>query len=709
MAAFFGAFVCLGLGCGSPDDGSAPTSDPGTETGACGSGGKGLGCVELASVQVSPAQIQVNAGIAAGQEQTYTVVVTSIGTAPLSVSAIALDYAPTTAEEAAGTPAFRLGSARLCAGTECTAVEPGAFSPALRVAATGSDDADALEVDIVFHRPASAAERSATLEIYSNADGEPKKTVTIGTSAGQPSLAVVPSAIDFDVVQVGVDSQKTLGISNSGSDTLVIDTLTLQGSAAFRLTFAHPESLALIEVLSGGSTAIEPPLVIEPGASLQLAVHFEPLDGAPASATLYVHSNDPLAPSGGVAVSLQGNTKVPSLMASPKLLNFGTRVVGSVASLPVELVNIGSKPVTISEVLLAEGSSLDFSLDLDSIGALPATVPVNGKVSLVVRFVPDGANPLDVDGQAILDQGWIHVFNDGIDGTVEVELRGKGSLDVCPTAVIHVQEGEEVIPQTVLHLFGDQSTSSSGAIQEWAWTVDQPEGSSSLFLPSPNFPNPTFEVNVAGAYTFWLHVTDESGTQSCDPASFSVVVIPDEAIHVELLWNTPNDPDQTDEGPESGADLDLHFLHPFAAGNDCDGDDEPDGWFDLPFDAFWFNPQPEWGSFDPAVADNPGLDRDDTDGAGPENLNLDVPQDGSAYRVGVHYWDDHGFGPSFATVRVYIYGQLVWELSDVKMLDRDLWDAATIDWPSGKVSPVVSPSGGFDITPNYTACGFFQP
>ena len=42
----------------------------------------------------------------------------------------------------------------------------------------------------------------------------------------------------------------------------------------------------------------------------------------------------------------------------------------------------------------------------------------------------------------------------------------------------------------------------------------------------------------------------------------------------------------------------------------------------LLFDCFWFNAHPNWGSFDPSVDDDPGLDRDDTDGAGPENLFL---------------------------------------------------------------------------------------
>jgi hypothetical protein len=208
-------------------------------------------------------------------------------------------------------------------------------------------------------------------------------------------------------------------------------------------------------------------------------------------------------------------------------------------------------------------------------------------------------------------------------------------------------------------------------------------------------------VNVAGQYTFNLRVWDADGEQSCIDAEYIVQVNPDEAIHIELLWDTPNDPNQTDEGPEAGADLDLHFLHPFATGQDVDGDGVLDGWFDQPFDCFWFNAHPNWGSLDPMVDDDPGLDRDDTDGAGPENVNLNIPEEGLTYRIGVHYWNDHGFGSSMATVRVYVYGELVFSASNVELVNHDLWEVATLEWLSGKVEPILGAGGTYKIIPNY--------
>jgi hypothetical protein len=229
---------------------------------------------------------------------------------------------------------------------------------------------------------------------------------------------------------------------------------------------------------------------------------------------------------------------------------------------------------------------------------------------------------------------------------------GRGcAFNNCAYPVIEIQERNSIIAQTKLHLDGTQSVTPNGPLS-YQWTVQQPVGSQTVFFPHANSPQPTFEANVAGTYTFGLETTSGNELGTCKTAQYTVNVTADQAIHIELLWDTPNDPDQTDEGPEAGADLDLHLLHPYAGGPDIDGDGEPDGWFDQPFDCFWFNDQPNWSSLNPLIDDDPSLDRDDTDGAGPENVNRNGPINGDTYRIGAHYWNDHRFGPSLVTIRV---------------------------------------------------------
>lgn len=268
--------------------------------------------------------------------------------------------------------------------------------------------------------------------------------------------------------------------------------------------------------------------------------------------------------------------------------------------------------------------------------------------------------------------------------------------DLRPVAVIDVAEDDTVVPQTILHLSGASSYSARGAIRAWSWEVDQPVGSTNTFQPGPDARTPAFQTNVAGVYTFRLTVLDETGEASCVPAELSVYVVPDQALHVELLWSTPGDPDESDE---VGADLDLHFVDPLAA---------PPGYFNIPFDCFWANKQPNWGSIDATAGDDPGLDLDDTDGRGPENLNFDRPEEGKRYCLAAHVWDDRNFGPSYATVRIYQHGNLTFERTDVALAKHDLWEVACIAWPGAIVEDLAA-GGTEKITHDFMNADFLQP
>jgi hypothetical protein len=177
---------------------------------------------------------------------------------------------------------------------------------------------------------------------------------------------------------------------------------------------------------------------------------------------------------------------------------------------------------------------------------------------------------------------------------------------------------------------------------------------------------------------------------------------------VELLWTTEGDDTCDDEGPYAGSDLDLHFAHPKASQYDLDGDGMDDPWFDPVWDTFWFYSIQNWGMAT-ASNDDPSLDRDDVDSCGPETLKLNVPEESKTYSIGVYYWDDHGFGPSLATVRIYIYAQIVYEVQDVLLEEHDMWWVATLDWPSAQVKAKLNEYGNYWITHDYHHPLFYQP
>ncbi len=601
-----------------------------------------------------------------GESITWTLRIRNTGSRDLKIRNIALEYEPMADGETP--PAFALQVA-----DAVMAAVDGDGTFAVATSGNGTEDKpEDLAIGIVFTRYDDEFVRSAKLVLDTDASNvsNGKLSLDLTVSAGFAKIQVEPDWVNFGQVGMNESSEERITILNTGSSDLVIDSFTFNGSEYFTLIVQGTEYVVGSETAAGVDLG-EYPVVVEPQKSTFFKVRFEPLDEQPATGTLVLHTNDPTRPE-GVDIKVTGNEEVPCIEINPPEVNFGGKKYGEEAPQEVKIRSCGETPLEIYGIRVKEGSSLDFGvvltnyngqqlLDHEPTETDPVIIPIGSEASIIVTFVPDAPNELDGNGNMILDEGDLIITNNSFQTDKEVHLSGAGVEIECPTAVIRCAEGDEVIPQTLLHLFGDESYAGNGQIEKWEWGVEQPAGSQSVFVPSHTFPNPTFETNVAGSYMFMLDVWDQTGVRSCIPATYEVLVIPDEAIHIELLWHTPEDMDESDTGPEAGSDLDLHFLHPWAAGPDLDADGAPDGWFDNLFDCFWFNAHPNWGSYDPAINDDPGLDRDDTDGAGPENVNLDIPEENVTYRVGVHYWNDHSYGPSYATVRVYIYAYLVFE------------------------------------------------
>lgn len=75
----------------------------------------------------------------------------------------------------------------------------------------------------------------------------------------------------------------------------------------------------------------------------------------------------------------------------------------------------------------------------------------------------------------------------------------------------------------------------------------------------------------------------------------------------------------------------------------------------------------------------------------------------------MHYWSDHTFGPSLATVRIYIYSSLRFEIAAVELQHQSMWEVAKVAWPSGDVTLISQPGGAYRILPNYVTPLFPAP
>jgi hypothetical protein len=551
------------------------------------------------------------------------------------------------------------------------------------------------EFDIVFNPSAvpNGERPRATVTIATNKTIDSGEVFTFyaAPEAASAKILLQPPVLDFGLVQAQTSSTKSINVLNTGAATLEINKIFLSGHLGYTMRVGGVDYPVTAESSSAGIT-LNPALTLAPGTAQQVDVTYTAAGAEAAEGSIIFMTNDPGSPSGTEA-KLFANLQGPCVRVNPTRVDFGGKIVGQLSEIMLEVQSCGDVDLIISNVDVIEDPSGVYDVDKSRLAATPITLAPDASVMVPVTYFPSALAVLGSDGQFVRDIGKLRIQSNAFLADFDVDLSGFGTDGRCPTAVITVAQGDEVLPQTVLQLDAINSTASQGAVTAWEWSVVQPAGSVSTFRPSGFVRNPTFEANVVGVYTFKLKVFDAMGTESCSEAEYVVNVTSDDAVRVELLWRTPGDPDESDTGGtagfSAGSDVDLHFLHPRANG----------AYFDWTYDCYWENVNPEWGFFGPS--DNPRLDRDDTDGAGPENLNVATPEQNVRFQVGTHYWNDWSYGHAFATIRVYIYGVLRDQWADVRIVNEDMWDSHYIDWPSGVVTRITGAGGTPRITPNY--------
>ena len=260
----------------------------------------------------------------------------------------------------------------------------------------------------------------------------------------------------------------------------------------------------------------------------------------------------------------------------------------------------------------------------------------------------------------------------------------------CPQAVIRASapgrgavqssDGElRVEPLDTVQLDAGASADLMGReITHWRWTLlARPDDSTVRFEEQERkLPRAALFADLHGDYIVELHVWNEDGQRSCQPAQMVVRSISSHDVHLQLVWSTPTDNDPHDE---FGTDVDLHFLNrriTASAWNKKDGD------------IYWLHKTAEWGD-QRRTSDNPRLDIDDRDGDGPENIHLNQPEVRGHYSIGAFYFDDSGLGRIFATVRVYIQGRLAGEMRQKPLDEHEFWYVLDLrGWPEPEITAI---------------------
>ncbi len=525
--------------------------------------------------------------------------------------------------------------------------------------------------------------------------------IPVVASEAGAEINVTPRSIDFDRVPAGEEAVRQVVVTNVGQANLKIDRIDLNGSLEFTPTINGRDPRRGQGILADpDGDGVDG---LAPDRQFTIDVRFAPRLEGPDSGELSIFSDDPNQPE--VRVDLRANAATPCLDANPPALEFPTSLVNRMDSRAVSIESCGGQQLQIDQIRLSDDSDPAFALEEESLPELPALLPayLPGEVppsrAIRVSFTPRE--------QRIHNGTLVIESSDPVTPSREVSLLGRGVLNACPQARAAV-DAFDVKPLDSVVLDGDPSIDQDGPNNrpvDYEWVVtSRPEGSfaqprESFFDganpanggPEDDIATPTakFFVDLAGTYTIELRVRDNLGLDSvaCENAAVvTIVAKPDEAIHVQLVWDTPADADPTDD---QGADLDLHLLHPSAP-----------NWFAAPYDTYYANPVPDWGQVD-NPADDPSIDIDDINGTGPENINLDNPENtavlGAPYAVGVHYYSSRGrtngteYGPSFARVRIFLKGELAFDSTEARGEARELeaedhfWDVARIHWPEMRV------------------------
>lgn len=515
-----------------------------------------------------------------------------------------------------------------------------------------------------------------TLTTNQTLDGTNKFEVILKAESSAAKLVLQPAYVDFGTVQAGATGIKPVSLLSVGSAQLTISKVIFSGRADFWVEL-NGETLEVTGESATVGIPLSPPIVLDPGSATTMNAFYKASYPDEAHARL-IFVSDGAPDSVGTALEMVANMEGPCLKVTPSRVDFGGKHIGQSARQDVQLESCNTKPLEVFGLSIVDDATGAFSVDT-SLVSLPFSLNGGSSINIPVIYVPVSIAAQGPGGVYVRDTAKFRVETDTYVPEYDVELSGFGTDGACPVPVITIAEGDEVIPQTRLTLSARNSTTTTGNISRWEWSVVQPQGSASIFLPIATRQNVTFEANIVGEYVFRLKVWNTLGVESCSPAEKIVNVVSDSAIRVELLWNTPRDANQFDTGltltgQSVGSDLDLHFLRPGTAWD-----------YFGSLDCHWQNPNPDWGVR--GAMHDPSLDRDDTDGAGPENLNMNSPED-IEYRIGVHYWDDWGYGPSWASVRVYIFGQLREQWGNVVLQKFDLWDVLLIEWPSQRITRI---------------------
>jgi len=182
-----------------------------------------------------------------------------------------------------------------------------------------------------------------------------------------PEITVTPESIEFGTGIIGNTYIEEFSIENTGTDSLIIYAINLEGEDVFYLK----------------DPAKYDEYIIKPGEEEIIELFFQPFEEKDYSANLIIECNDPVTPEIEVPVSGKGVEEAPAISLSTDTIYFGKVNTGDYKDSIFTIINSGSLPLIIEDIDMDGNEQFVINKDF------PVTIEPENKKDITVTFSPE--------------------------------------------------------------------------------------------------------------------------------------------------------------------------------------------------------------------------------------------------------------------------------------------------------------------------------
>ncbi len=549
---------------------------------------------------------------------------------------------------------------------------------------------------------------TGVITIKSNDENSSQHIVFLKTTVPNAVISVTPEAVEFSgEISVGTPIERPITVKNIGTSPLKFE--NGENPAIYLGAGTHPafelvglESIRTLNPLSYNENGQD---VYD---SFTFILKYTPTGDSDETGTIVIYNNS-INSSPTKIITVEGKSQTCRLLLQPAdaYVDFGERPMNSENTYTVTLSNAGTGPCVISNVELDNTSTAsEFSIELPEDPAIPVTLQTGARYNFKTFFKP--TSETGSGGAA----GIVNIESDDplwTGGLKKVTLFGSTKEDNSPVCIIENKNGGEAYFEVEPGQRESVECRTSGVcsnIQMVSKSYD-PQGEnitlSWRMVETPatytntdwiTYPtrDPWNQLNTdkhyvdfyvpyatppGSHYLVELTVRNSSGLQSS--CYGEIHGLTGNSLHIELFWENPSDVDLHLTNPTFQS-LSLNHIDPVNHSLDPDLENfrsvSNSDWWDSGStgkDCYFGNCKGvgiSWGL--PGTLDDPRLDRDDIPGTGPENINIEKPQEGW-YKVGIHYYSQSSQTRGTRSyVRVYCNGVIAYQ-GNAQLNATDYW------------------------------------